>query len=104
MNEHFESYQDFIVEELKNDREFAIGYLREALLDDDPRMTFIALRNVSLAYASDAEKILKESIKQQNEKLNGWILNDTEAELGNINTLFPWLKLHLLVSTEKAAL
>jgi len=104
MNEHFESYQDFLIEELKGDRELAIGYLKEALLDDDPRILFIALRNVTLAYAGDVESIFRESIKQQSLHLNKWITDDGTAELGNVNTIFPQLKLQLLVLQGDAAL
>jgi probable addiction module antidote protein len=52
------SHNDFMVRELRRDPEFAAGYLKAALEeDDDPRVLLIALRR--LAQARGVAKVAK---------------------------------------------
>jgi len=45
MNKKFIPYQDFLLDKLQ-DQENAIAYLNAALMDEDPRIFLIALKNI----------------------------------------------------------
>ena len=101
MKNHFVRYEDIIIEELKQDRELAILYLKETLLEEDPRILFDALRLVSLAYAEEAADIFQNLINQRTQELASWSTESKTAELGSISKIIPQLGLHLSVSQEE---
>ncbi len=101
MDKHFTSYQDELIKLLKSDRELSILYLKNALIDEDPRMLFIALKHVSLAYADETTAILLESIKQQDHSPNNSLAKDNSTELLSIHTTLPQFNLQLLISQEE---
>jgi DNA-binding phage protein len=99
VNEQFNDYQSLIVVELRKDRELAVIYLKNSLLEEDPRMLFMALRDVIQAYSTGAEEIFKDAIAQ-NAQLNDWIADESKAEFGIIKNMFPKLKLSLRIEQE----
>ena len=52
-------YQEHLLKQLQN-KEFAAGYLNEALQDEDPRMFLLALKNVI-----EARKVTRSILEQE---------------------------------------
>lgn len=54
----YKDYQELLLDELK-DPEIALGYLNEALLDDDQRVFLLALKDVLQARGEDITALAK---------------------------------------------
>ncbi len=89
----FVSYDEIVIDELRNDRKFALLYLRETCCDEDSRHMLFAIRDVSLAYIEEiAASKLTTQLKQS---INCYY------EFTFIHSVCHQLKLHLHVTHEK---
>lgn len=54
-------YHEYLITKLQQDPKLAIGYLNEASKDEDPRMFYVALKNVFEAHGHDMTALAKKA-------------------------------------------
>lgn len=52
---------NFLIEQLREDPEYAVQYLNDSLQDNDPRMFLVALHDVIEAFAGNVNQIAKKT-------------------------------------------
>lgn len=92
-------FEDFLQEELQ-DPEVAMGYLNEALADEDPHIFLIALKDVINAQQKDMTEIAKKAhLNRQN--LYRMLSKKGNPRWENLNSLFDTLGYQVQLSPKK---
>jgi probable addiction module antidote protein len=94
-----ESYDDYLIESLKNRRR-AKAYLNAALEDDDPRVFLLALRNVAQAHG--VSKLAAQSALNR-ESLYKMLSGRGNPSLKSLGALLESLGFRLAVASKPAA-
>lgn len=99
MNKRLLDYQETLLQDLKNPSE-AQAYLNTALMDEDPRIFVLALKNVLEAQLGDLSKITKKT-KLNRESLNRILSKKSNPRLTNIIPVLNAIGLQLTVQPYK---
>ncbi len=94
MNKRLIDYQERLIKELQ-DPEEAIAYLNAALVDDDPRMFLLALKNVIEAHSGISD--LAKATNLNRENLYRMLSPKGNPKLTSIVPVLSSLGLHLAV-------
>lgn len=95
----YKNFEELLLEDLQNP-EFAVGYLNEALADDDPRTFLLALKFVINAQKYDMSEIAKKAhLNRQN--LYRMLSKKGNPRWDNLSSLFDTLGYHVQLSRRK---
>jgi probable addiction module antidote protein len=95
----FRTYHELLIEDLQ-DPEEALAYLNAALLDEDPRIFLVALKNVVEAQGGDIAALAEEADLNR-ENLYRMLSKKGNPKLTSIKSVLNVLGLELAVQTHK---
>lgn len=98
MNKRLIDYQERLLKDLQ-DPEEAMAYLNAALMEEDPRMFLLALKNVVDAQASMSEIAKKAQVNREN--LYRMLSKNGNPKLTSIIPVLQSLGLHLSIGKAK---
>lgn len=99
MKRKFRDYQEKLIEDLQ-DPELASAYLNVALMDEDPRMFLLALKNVCEAQGEEMTNLAKKT-KISRENLYRILSKKGNPKLSNIISLLNAVGFSLAVQPQK---
>ncbi len=99
MNKRLIDYQEELIESLQDPDE-ALEYLNAALMDEDPRIFLVALKNVIEAQSGDMSAIAKKS-KLNRENLYRMLSKKGNPKLTSVVSLLDSVGLRLSVQPNK---
>lgn len=100
MNKNTSSYQDYLIESLRNKKE-AIAYLNAALMDEDERVFLLALKNVIEAQGGIIAEIARETGLNR-ENLHRMLSKKGNPKIANIRSVLNTLGLELAIQSTRS--
>ena len=88
-------WEDYLIKSLQDPKD-AMAYLNAALLDEDPRVFLVALRDVILAHAGSIAAMAEKS-KLNRENLYRMLSTKGNPELKSVIALLNSLDMHLAI-------
>jgi probable addiction module antidote protein len=96
MRKHTKDYKEDLLERLQ-DQEYAVAYLNAALMDDDPKVFLIALKDVAEARGKGIASLAKKTHLNR-ESLYRTLSVRGNPRLNNLHLILEALGLHLTIT------
>ena len=99
INRKYKNYEEWLYEELQNPV-FAIGYLNEALVDEDPQVFLIALQDVLKAQQNSIATVAQKS-QMSRQNVYRMLSKRGNPQWKSLNALFNTLGLQMQLLMKK---